>query len=103
MAASGGSRVQLSRAGGTEPVWSADGRELVFRREQTFMSVAVPAGSDRLGDERVLFSLPTRPGLRDFSYALLRDGRFLVLLAEETAGSSPVTVLLNRLTAIGTR
>jgi hypothetical protein len=104
MAASGESRVQASRTGGTEPSWSADGRELFFRREQAFLSVAIPAGmGDALGEERVLFTLPTRVGFRDRSYAVLKDVRFLVMLADESAEPAPVNVLLNRMSALSAR
>ena len=43
-----GSRKQVSISGGTEPVWTKNGRELVFRRGDTIMAVPVePTGEIR--------------------------------------------------------
>ena len=89
-------RVQVSVAGGIEPVWAPSGREL-FYRDAAFDLVAVEVTltpSFRLGRQRRLFS--TRPyyveGLHA-AYGVTRDAkRFLFLANPEDAGSHLVVV-----------
>ncbi len=40
-----GGRVQVSAGGGSEPVWSRDGKRLFYRNDSKFMSARVAAGS----------------------------------------------------------
>jgi Tol biopolymer transport system component len=74
-------RTQLSTDGGTEPVWSVDGRELFFRQRDSVM--AVPIGADGLtptGPARLLFSGPYYHDVAgDQSWDVAPDGRFLLL------------------------
>ena len=48
-----GSRVRVTTAGGTEPRWSADGRELYFRRGSAIHAVALQGSRDRIGHSAV--------------------------------------------------
>jgi serine/threonine-protein kinase len=51
-----GTATQVSLEGGTEPVWSPDGRELYFRRGTSFFAVAVDGATGLpLGPPRQLF------------------------------------------------
>ncbi len=82
-----GSSVRVSARGGTEPVWSRDGRELFYRSGSRIMSVAhspLP-GSRAFGDPQLLFN-----GAYDFSqernWSLSADGSFVMIKADPTAG-----------------
>jgi Tol biopolymer transport system component len=78
-----GTRVRVTTAGGTEPRWSNDGRELFFRRGSAIHSVRFV--NDREVDSITpLFDVST--AIRAFDVS--RDGRFLVNVA---ATSQPVT------------
>ena len=74
-------RVQVSTDGGTEPVWSHDGRELFYRTGDAMMAVNVattPALS--AGEARKLFEgryVPSGPGVA--GYDVSSDGRFLLV------------------------
>lgn len=94
----GGGRWQISTAGGEEPHWSPNGRELFYRNNDLFMSVAVDTGAVfQASMPKVLFkgvyNLRSDTGL---SYSVdPKSGRFLMirLAGEET--SPPVRVVLN--------
>ena len=52
-----GTRVQISASGGTQPVWSSNGRELFFRNGDELLAVSVTAGATfSAGKPLVLFS-----------------------------------------------
>lgn len=77
------SRRQVSVEGGREPVWSRDGRELVYRSGMRM--IAVPVDTTRgfsAGKPRVLFEGRYVAGGLDvmgLDYDLAPDGRFLML------------------------
>ena len=86
----GGVPVRVSSDGGDEPVWSADGHELFYRRGQSMMAVAVGNnGNDfSFAPPQQLFSGPfavTREA--DRSYDVSRDGRFLMMLPADPNGA----------------
>jgi len=76
-----GSRVRVSSGGGEEPAWSADGRELFYRRGRQLLAAPVRSSSGlEVGKATVLFEgsyhdniAPTR------SYDVTPDGRFLMV------------------------
>ena len=82
--------VRVSSAGGHEPQWSADGRELFFRVGDALMAVAVETGTDSFGMPQRLFSGPyqQRVGPNSRGYAVARDGRFLMILPNDESGAS---------------
>jgi serine/threonine-protein kinase len=73
-------RWQVSTDGGMFPVWSHDGREIVYVRGDTMMRVEVEIGATlELGLPEPLFRCPVElqtPPTRNFD--MLRDGRFIV-------------------------
>jgi Tol biopolymer transport system component len=93
-----GGRWQVSTAGGEEPQWSADGRELYYRNESQMMVVSI--------DTRTTFT-PRAPtvlfegvyNLRSdtgMSYALTpKAERFLMVRLSEQNSVSSVTVVTN--------
>jgi Tol biopolymer transport system component len=90
-----GAAVRVSSNGGAEPVWSRDGRELYYLEGRTMMSVAVNVGAafDFKPAVRLFESAFTRSE-QPPSYDVGPDGRF-VMIAPDTAGKSPITVILN--------
>ncbi|HEY1342561.1 MAG TPA: hypothetical protein VGF59_33895 [Bryobacteraceae bacterium] len=76
--------VRVSTNGGDEPQWSADGRELFYRRGQAMMAALVDIKSDEFSfaPPQELFSGPFAQITGQFSrsYDVARDGRFLMLL-----------------------
>lgn len=82
---------QVSTAGGEEPIWSRDGRELFYRDGQKWMSVEVATSPQfKAGPPRLLFEGPYL-NIRGTSYDVAADGRFLLL--EENYKQSPTTQL----------
>jgi serine/threonine-protein kinase len=98
MAGSGG-RWQISTAGGEEPRWSPDTRELYYRNNNLFMSVAVDARSAfQNGTPKTLFNgvydLRSNSGV---SYDVDPKGNrfFMIRLAENANSTAQVRIVLN--------
>ena len=90
---------QISTAGGGDPRWRRDGRELYFiSADRKLMAVDVKADATfQAGAPEALFDVRVS-GLVDVRghYAVTADGRrFLVNRLAEAGGSSPMTVVLN--------
>jgi hypothetical protein len=92
---------QVSRAGGTQPQWRGDGRELFFLAlDGTLMSASVnaaPAGFEA-GIPQPLFetSVALAANTNRRQYAAAKDGkRFLVNVPDRSTPPSPITVVLN--------
>lgn len=92
---------QISTAGGDQPRWRADGRELFYvSRESKMMSVPVSAiGGFQAQRPVALFpvSMPVA-GATTFqnNYVVMPDGqRFLVITASQDQMKSPITVVMN--------
>ena len=86
-----GSPVRVSRSGGVEPVWSRDGRELFYRRDDTMLAVAVEKTGEALSFKAPveLFTEPSYfriPGTIFRSYDVAPDGRFLMI--QRAAGAN---------------
>ena len=93
-----GSKSQISTAGGSQPVWSRDGRELYYRGERQLLSVSVqlsPAFS--AGERRPLFEDSYEIEHRDDrNYDVSVDSkRFLMLKVDRPSTSAQLTVVLN--------
>ena len=99
-------REQISTGGGTEPVWSRDGRELFFRRHREMLAVDVAtAPAFTAGRPRVLFEtdLSSRPSSNLASYDVSADGkRFLMVRERSSAGGADMNVVLNWFEELGT-
>ncbi|MEP6491494.1 MAG: protein kinase [bacterium] len=82
-----GSGVRVSGRGGTEPVWSRDGKELFYRSGSRIMSVAYRplSGPAAFGPPQLLFS-----GAYDFSqdhnWTPSPDGSFIMIRADPMMG-----------------
>ena len=100
-------QVSTSAAGGFEPLWRRDGKELFYLAgNNTLMAVDVTSTSSAIdvGPPKPLF--PTRIRLLEIQvgarhYGVSSDGqRFLVANATEEARSTPITVVLNWMSAL---
>jgi Tol biopolymer transport system component len=101
---SGGGKWKISAAGGTQPAWRRDGKEVFYlAQDGKLMAVDVRAGSTfDHGRPSALFQtrmspLLNRPGSRRNQYVVTADGqRFLIHQPPEGRPSSlPITVVVN--------
>jgi serine/threonine-protein kinase len=95
----------VSVDGGTEPVWSRDGRELYDRSGTRMMAVSVDFGQTApLGRARLLFDRPYAPALAAVgaaNYDVGADGRFLMITAEsDSVEESSLVVVHNWFTEL---
>jgi eukaryotic-like serine/threonine-protein kinase len=92
-----GAKWPISTGGGTDPVWSADGRELYFRRGDQVEAVAITTAPEfRAGKPQPLFEsrYETSEGARNYDVA--PDGRSFVLIRSEgMAQPDQFNVVLN--------
>jgi Tol biopolymer transport system component/predicted Ser/Thr protein kinase len=99
-----GGKWQVSTAGGVEPKWRGDGKELYYRAaDQKLMAVEVKAGeSFEAGVPRPLFMARVQPGLARNRYTATADGqRFLLVAPLKRESMTPTTVVLNWFAEIG--
>jgi eukaryotic-like serine/threonine-protein kinase len=94
-----GTKSQVSRNGGSHPVWRPDGRELFYLGpDGTMMSVPIGHGrSFDAGLPQALFRANVWTLARNQVYAVTKDGqRFLVTATpQKSSGAAPLTVVLN--------
>ncbi len=97
----GNGKWQVSSAGGQEPRWRKDGKELFYvSAEGKMMAVAVSTGAGfEAGSPVALFQTHRRKPISSqdvFSYDIVGDGqRFLIITKEDEANTAPLSVLLN--------
>jgi Tol biopolymer transport system component len=94
---SGGAKYQVSLQGGTQPVWSVDGKRLYYLdARQRLVSVEVQAGKDsvNVGAPKILFQTGVRASSYGGGYDVTRDGRFLVSNSVNES-PAPLTFVLN--------
>ncbi len=84
-----GARMRVTTAGGTEPRWSHDGRELYFRRGSE-MHAAVINGSDVRSLTRLFDA-----GASIRAYDVSSDGRFVINVPAQQDHAAPVTLVAN--------
>ena len=87
---------QPSTAGGRQPRWRADGKELYFvAPDSTMMAVTVAASGAELeaGKAVALFSTNIPWGSDKAQYAVARDGRFLINQTREGTATPPITLI----------
>jgi Tol biopolymer transport system component len=101
-------RWQVSSTGGQSPVWSRDGRELVFLSRAALQSVAVraPAGADFSFDRpRTWFDAApyVSPGV-EFFYDISADGtRLLLVKPAQAAARLSVNIVTNWIDEVRTQ
>jgi serine/threonine-protein kinase len=100
-----GSRVQISSAGGTEPVWSRDGRRIYYRNGQKVIEADItPRAVLSLGASRPAFSLTSLPPATtsvrsSTSYDVSLDGQRIVF-AQPAGGEAKLVVIENWFTEV---
>jgi serine/threonine protein kinase len=99
-----GYKWQVSNAGGTQPRWNRNGKELFYlAADGKLMSVSVETTTDsqtfKAGPPVELFAthiVEVTPSAQRQQYAVSPDGqRFLMNVPTESASVSPITVVLN--------
>lgn len=97
-----GAKFQISTGSGSEPQWSKDGTELFYlSSNRTLMAVPISRSAAeplRPGVAKALFQVPpilSVTGLGAHSYAVGKDGRFLVSNGNGTGSAPPLSVVLN--------
>ena len=76
-------RRQVSTGGGSEPIWTQQGRELVFRRGDTVMATTIDPATGIVGRPTVLFAgrFNADPGWSQTrTYDVTPDGRRFLML-----------------------
>lgn len=94
----------ISTAGGQEPLWSRDGRELFYRQAIGLMAVSIQTEPRlRVGTPQLLFlddAYLSSTGSR--AYDVAKDGRFL-MISEQHGGRLEMAVVLNWAEELETR
>jgi hypothetical protein len=99
-----GAPERVSRSGGREPVWSRDGRELFYRRDDTMLAVAVENAGEALSFKAAVELFKDASYFRSAnpiqrSYDVAPDGRFLMIQPEgganRLAESDSIVVIEN--------
>ena len=107
--AEGGGKWQVSSAGGAQPRWSRDGKELYYvAPDARLMAVPIRPSTDGktvdLGVPVPLFRTRLASGAGQLlgipRYVVSRDGRFLMNIAVEDTAASPITVVVNSAAAL---
>lgn len=92
-----GEKTQISKEGGTFPVWAKDGRELFYRDydKQMVTSISAKEGFSA-GNPRVLFESPGWAWMAGPQYDLTPDGKRIISVevSKETI-ASPLHVVVN--------
>ncbi len=86
-----GRNQRVSPNGGYEPRWSPDGRELFYVQGRSMMAVGVETESESpFGAPAELFTGPYFFDAASFtsSYDVARDGRFLMIQSQGSAGDA---------------
>jgi serine/threonine-protein kinase len=87
-----GGRVRVSVAGGVSPIWTRDGRELVYRNGDSLYAVSVTPGADLgFGPPRLLLALPENLQ----AYDVHPDGRRFLFVREQSRGENSIALVLN--------
>jgi dipeptidyl aminopeptidase/acylaminoacyl peptidase len=103
-----GGKQQLSTAGGVQPRWSKDGRELFcVSPDGHLVAVSIRVASDARtvvpGEPVALFATQLASGgninasgfIARAQYAVARDGRFLMNVNADDTAAAPITIVLN--------
>lgn len=107
-----GPRVRISTAGGTQPRWRADGRELLYisASDNKLMAAAVngTGSAFAVGTITALFDVSRRAGARNpysYQYDVMPDGkRFLFnYIVRQQELNTPITIVTNWDAALGVK
>ena len=92
-------KIPISNEGGSEPVWSRDGRTLFYKHLQKLFAVDMRVTPDGLKPDRprLVFEVPLAysQGAGHFGYDVAGDGRFLFTLESESTLPQSLRIILN--------
>ena len=89
-----GARVHVSDAGGTEPLWSRDGRTLFYRAREGLTAVAVTPGAElAVGTRRLVLPSTDAPDQTHPSYDVAPDGSGFLI--SRLAGGEVTAVVIH--------
>ena len=92
----GGGRWVISAAGGTEPRWSRDGRELFYRNADTLFAVEVRTQSGFTAGARTsLFTAAFLENARHAAYDVHPDGQRFIFITSDDDDSGELTLVQN--------
>ena len=96
--AESGQKIPVSTEGGTDPVWSRNGRELFYRNGDSLLVASVTMGTaftvgkpEKLFDQQM--GLQGNPGTGSLNYDVSPDGRFVMIIP--TGKNHELEVVLN--------
>jgi Tol biopolymer transport system component len=94
-----GAKFQISRGGGTQPIWRRDGRELFFLApDGTMMAASIAAGAQfEFSTPRPLFAsgVDSSVGTLRRTYTVTRDGQRFLLNVPERSSPVELSVIVN--------
>jgi hypothetical protein len=108
-----GGKWQVSTAGGADPRWRRDGRELYYvSPDGKLMALSIQVGADgralNPGSPVALFQTKLATGagvnigfLSRPQYAVAQDGRFLINMTADDPTAPPISVELNWASGLG--
>ena len=92
-----GAKYQVSLAGGTQPVWSKDGKRLYYldaERKLTVVDIKIEKNAVQAGARKTLFQTNLTSSFDEAGYDVTKDGRFL-MMSYVTDTPSPMTLVMN--------
>jgi len=96
----GTGRWLISEAGGAEPRWRRDGRELFYRNGDTLFAVPIQTKSGfSAGDPATLFTGPYLDNPRHAAYDASPDGQRFIFISGETDDSGELMLVQNVMAA----
>jgi serine/threonine-protein kinase len=95
-----GGRTQISTGGGTEPVWSPDGRRLFYLHGSDLMAANLTSGAAiGVASRERVFAADVTPGVIHANYDVAKDGHHF-LMVRNAGGSTDLVVALNWLAEV---
>ena len=90
-----GGRFRVSTAGGREPTWAIDGREVFYRTSEGMVAAEITLEpTPSVGERRVLFNdAAYRRSVNHREYDVLPDGSGFVMIKQNLGDQDPIIVL----------
>ena len=93
----------VSAGGGTEPVWSEDGKTLYFRNGRRLMSVSTGEDPNAFRSPELVLEVDFPRGRFFANYDVLPDGRFVIPQPVDAGGPAPIHAVLDWFTELRER
>ena len=92
-----GAKYQVTQTGGTQAVWSLDGKKLFYldaQQRMTSVEIEIRGDDVEIGEPKTLFPTGIRHSIPLAGYDVTRDGRFLIVNSV-TESTAPVVLVTN--------